>query len=92
MPGELLPFKKGAFHVALQTGAAIVPVAIKNTDYNGQKEPASFPGTMEIVLLPPIETEGLSAETDLPDLLNKTRSAIAERIYKVENGKRTSVN
>src|SRR5687768_2218149 len=29
LPGELLPFKKGAFHLALQTGAPIVPVAIK---------------------------------------------------------------
>jgi 1-acyl-sn-glycerol-3-phosphate acyltransferase len=33
MPGELLPFKKGAFHLALQTEAPIMPVAIKNTDW-----------------------------------------------------------
>ncbi|HQU91487.1 MAG TPA: lysophospholipid acyltransferase family protein, partial [Pyrinomonadaceae bacterium] len=32
MPGDLLPFKKGAFHLALQTGADIIPVAFKNTD------------------------------------------------------------
>ncbi|HYJ45575.1 MAG TPA: lysophospholipid acyltransferase family protein, partial [Pyrinomonadaceae bacterium] len=31
-PGQLLPFKKGGFYMALETGAAIVPVAIKNTD------------------------------------------------------------
>jgi 1-acyl-sn-glycerol-3-phosphate acyltransferase len=83
MPGELLPFKKGAFHLALQTGAAIVPVAIKNTDYlMGKKTGIVNPGTMEIVLLPPIETGGLSAETDLPDLLNKTRAAIAGELSK----------
>jgi hypothetical protein len=35
---------------------------------------------MEIVLLPPIETKGLSPETDLPDLLKKTRAAIAEEL------------
>lgn len=83
MPGELLPFKKGAFHVALQTGAAIVPVAIKNTDYlMGKKTGVVNPGTMEIVLLPPIETSGKTIENDLPELLKKTRAAIAEELGK----------
>ncbi len=82
MPGELLPFKKGAFHVALQTGAAVVPVAIKNTDYlMGKKTGVVNPGTMEIVLLPPIETANLTTE-DLPELLEKTREAIAEELNK----------
>src|SRR5882724_4594644 len=31
-PGELLPFRKGAFYMAVQAGVPIVPVAIKNTD------------------------------------------------------------
>ncbi len=30
MPGELLPFKKGAFHLAIQMQAPIVPVAISS--------------------------------------------------------------
>lgn len=81
MPGELLPFKKGAFHLALQTGAAIVPVVIKNTDYlMGKKTGIVRTGTMEIVLLPPIETKNLSAEKDLANLLMKTRAAIAEEL------------
>lgn len=85
MPGELLPFKKGAFHLALQTGAAIVPVAIKNTDYlMGKKTGVVRPGTMEIVLLPPIETKGKTVEEDLPDLLVKTRKAIAEELEKAK--------
>lgn len=89
LPGELLPFKKGAFHLALQTGAAIVPVAIKNTDHlMGKKTGVVRPGTMEIVLLPPIETKGLAAENDLTDLLKKTRAAIAEELgKKIDNGK-----
>ncbi|MBA2736573.1 MAG: 1-acyl-sn-glycerol-3-phosphate acyltransferase [Pyrinomonadaceae bacterium] len=83
MPGELLPFKKGAFHLALQTGAAIIPVAIKNTDYlMGKKTGVVNPGTMEIVLLPPIETKGKTVEEDLPDLLLQTRKAIAEEFGK----------
>lgn len=78
MPGELLPFKKGAFHLALQTDTAIIPVAIKNTDWMmGKKTGLAYSGTIEMVLLPPIETADLSAEKDLLNLLRKTREAIA---------------
>src|SRR6266545_3487378 len=31
-PGEMLPFKKGAFHMAAQAGVPIAPIALKNTD------------------------------------------------------------
>ncbi len=78
LPGELLPFKKGAFHLAVQTNAAIVPVAIKNTDrMMGKRTGLAYPGTIEMVLLPPIESD---AEIML--LLRKTRSAIAEELAK----------
>ncbi len=85
MPGELLPFKKGAFHLAIQTGAAVVPVVFKNTDYiMGKKTGVVNPATMEIVLLPPIETKNLTEENDLMNLLEKTRAAIA---LELENDK-----
>lgn len=80
MPGELLPFKKGAFHLALQTDSPIIPVAIKNTDWMmGKKTGVAYAGEIEMVLLPPIETTGVNAE-DLMDLLIKTRSAIAHEL------------
>jgi 1-acyl-sn-glycerol-3-phosphate acyltransferase len=82
MPGELLPFKKGAFHLALQTEAPIVPVAIKNTDWMmGKRTGVAFPGTIEMTLLPPVETKGLTAE-DLPELMRKVRGAIAAELGK----------
>jgi 1-acyl-sn-glycerol-3-phosphate acyltransferase len=85
LPGELLPFKKGAFHLALQTDAPIVPVAIKNTDWMmGKKTGVLFPGTIEVVLLPPIETKDLSEE-DLMELLRTTREAIARELI-VDSG------
>ena len=81
--GELLPFKKGAFHLALQTQAPIVPVAIKNTDWMmGKKTGLAYSGTIEVVLLPPIETEGMDINTDLIGLMKKTREAIAEELEK----------
>lgn len=83
MPGELLPFKKGAFHLAIQTGAPIVPIAIKHTDrLMGKKTGMAFPGTFEVVLSPPVETAGLSAENDLFELLNKVRGTIAAELAK----------
>jgi 1-acyl-sn-glycerol-3-phosphate acyltransferase len=81
MPGELLPFKKGAFHLALQMQAPIVPVAIKNTDWMmGKRTGVAYSGEIEMVMLPPIETAGLNADDDLMDLLKKTRLAIANEL------------
>jgi 1-acyl-sn-glycerol-3-phosphate acyltransferase len=80
LPGELLPFKKGAFHLALQTGAPIVPVAIKNTDWMmGKRTGVAYAGEIEMVLLPPIETVGKTAD-DVIDLLIDTRKAIANEL------------
>jgi len=80
MPGELLPFKKGAFHLALQTGSAIVPVAIKNTDcMMGKKTGVAYPGVIEMVLLPPIETAG-KGPCDVMELLLKTREQVAKEL------------
>jgi 1-acyl-sn-glycerol-3-phosphate acyltransferase len=82
MPGELLPFKKGAFHLAMQTDAPIIPVAIKNTDrMMGKKTGVMYGGTIEIVLLPAIETHDVS-EDGLMDLLNRTRRVIAAELSK----------
>ena len=80
LPGELLPFKKGAFYLALQTETPIIPVAIKNTDWMmGKKTGVAFPGEIEMVLLPPIETAGKTVD-DIPKLLLETRKAIAEEL------------
>jgi 1-acyl-sn-glycerol-3-phosphate acyltransferase len=80
MPGELLPFKKGAFHLALQTGSPIIPVAIKNTDWMmGKRTGVAYPGNIQMTLLPPIETVGKTAN-DIPVLLADTRLAIAAEL------------
>jgi len=86
MPGELLPFKKGAFHLAMQTNAPIVPVAITNTDWMmGKKTGVAYPGTIEIRLLAPIETTG----RDVMEVLVETREAIAAEMgRKGEGGRR----
>jgi 1-acyl-sn-glycerol-3-phosphate acyltransferase len=87
MPNELLPFKKGAFYMAIDTGFPIVPVAMKNTDYAmGKKSSAANPATCEMIMLAPIETKNLASERDPAELLIKVRSAIPEELA-VKNGK-----
>jgi len=77
MPGELLPFKKGAFHLAIQTGADVIPVAIRNTDIMmGKKTGTCYPGTIEMILLPPVKTEG----REVMNILLETREAVANQL------------
>jgi 1-acyl-sn-glycerol-3-phosphate acyltransferase len=79
-PGELLPFKKGGFYMAVEAGVPVVPVAIKYTDrLMGKGTGVARPGTFEMVVLPPIETEGLG-DADVKALAERTRAAIAEEL------------
>jgi 1-acyl-sn-glycerol-3-phosphate acyltransferase len=77
-PGELLPFKKGGFYMAIEAGVPVVPVAFKHTDVlMGKGTGVARPGTIEMVVLPPVETEGLSTDEDVKRLAEHTRSLIA---------------
>src|ERR1043165_4121294 len=62
-PGQFLPFKKGAFYMAAQAGVPIVPVAIKNTDQlMGKGTGEAKSGTIEMVMLPPVSTNGCNTD------------------------------
>lgn len=81
MPGELLPFKKGAFHLAIAAGAKILPVAVHNSGrLMGKKQNYAEPGTITVDLLPPIATENLNAENDLGALRDRVRAVIAAKL------------
>lgn len=79
LPGELLPFKKGAFHMAAETGARIVPVAMKYSDVlMGKKQGYARPGTLEVVFLPPVAAN----EKDLEEVRDEVRAMIAAELEK----------
>ena len=83
-PGQLLSFKKGAFYMAVETKTPVVPVAMKNTDWlMGKGTGVARPGTIEMVILPPIETAGLSTDEDVARLTQETRARIAEELEAV---------
>lgn len=80
-PGEFLPFKKGAFYMAAQAGVAIVPIAIKNTDYlMGKGTGEARPGTIEMVMLPPVSTAGVSTDTEVKQLVDRIHSIIGREL------------
>jgi 1-acyl-sn-glycerol-3-phosphate acyltransferase len=76
-PGELLPFKKGAFYMARQAGVPVVPVAIKNSDVlMGKGTGEARAGTLEMVILPPVETAGVETDEDMNRLIAAVRASI----------------
>jgi 1-acyl-sn-glycerol-3-phosphate acyltransferase len=80
-PGELLPFKKGAFYMAREAGVPVVPVAIKNSDVlMGKGTSEARPGTMEMILLPPLDTKNLSTDEDIDRLIANARQSITKAL------------
>lgn len=61
---RLAPFKKGAFHLALQAGVPMVPVVIRNAGDVAPKGDFVFrAATVDVEVLPPVDTSGWKAET-----------------------------
>ena len=75
--GELLPFKKGGFIMAIKAQAPIVPVAIKGARAAMRKgSPIIYPVTVGVRLGEPVETVGLTLD-DRDRLVNTVRDRIA---------------
>jgi 1-acyl-sn-glycerol-3-phosphate acyltransferase len=71
---ELLPFKSGAFRLALAAGVPIVPVVAEPLGVIADTErQLARPGTLRITVLEPIPTDSPAAGT-LPELVAATRA------------------
>ncbi|HSP61744.1 MAG TPA: lysophospholipid acyltransferase family protein [Pyrinomonadaceae bacterium] len=79
--GEMLPFKKGAFHMAVEAGVPIVPIALRNSDQlMGRGTGEAWPGTIEMVMLPPVETTWVSSDDDLRKLVEQVQGMIMKEL------------
>ena len=75
--GEMLPFKKGGFVMAIKAGAPIVPVAISGGRAAMQRGSSIIrPVTISIRVGPPIETAGVDLN-DRDELIGRVRERIA---------------
>ncbi len=75
--GALLPFKDGAFRLAIESGAPILPMVIAGTRHAMAKGSMRFTRAhARLHVLDPIETTGLSAN-DVATLRDRTRDLIA---------------
>lgn len=73
---RLLPFKKGGFYLALDTGYPILPFSIQNSGHLfGKKSFLPRPGVITVVVHPMIPTEG-KRRGDIPDLMQEVRATL----------------
>jgi 1-acyl-sn-glycerol-3-phosphate acyltransferase len=73
---DLLPFKDGAFRLAIDAGVPILPLAVHGTSTALRKHDWRFGRSTAVVqVLEPIETAGLTPD-DVPALKERARSAI----------------
>lgn len=73
----LLPFKKGAFHVALAAEAPVLPVVLSRYYFLNQKQKKFDSGRIILTILPPIPTKGKGLEK-LDAIIEETRNAMIE--------------
>ncbi|MDH3274904.1 MAG: HAD-IB family hydrolase [Gammaproteobacteria bacterium] len=61
---KLAPFKKGAFHLAMQAGVPVVPIVIHNSgDVQPKGDMLYHPATVEVEVLPPVDTSEWTVDT-----------------------------
>ncbi|MGK2925947.1 MAG: lysophospholipid acyltransferase family protein [Lysobacterales bacterium] len=75
--GRLLPFKKGAFRTAIDQQIPLLPITLVGTrDVIPARTLRLFPGTVRMVIHPPIETAGMTVE-QVDELLQHARRVIS---------------
>jgi len=65
----------------VQAGVPVVPMAFKNSDNlmpRGRAE--AWPGTIEMVMLPPVETSWVSTDEDLRKLVDQVQLVIMKEL------------
>ncbi|KAG6003268.1 hypothetical protein E4U21_002226 [Claviceps maximensis] len=76
----LLPFKKGAFHLAVQAGVPIVPCVVANYSHVLHLKTMVFrAGRIPVKVLDPIPTKGLTA-ADVDELTRTTRDLMLKEL------------
>jgi len=81
---SLLPFKKGAFHVALDTNMPILPIVISEYNFLDSHKMIFTQGRGTIKVLPRIDISGYSKD-NINDLVELTRSRMLETLKEISS-------
>ncbi|KAM0715006.1 hypothetical protein Q7P37_009471 [Cladosporium fusiforme] len=77
---DLLPFKKGAFHLAVQAQVPILPIVVANySNVLDVKRKLFRPGTIPVRVVAPIQTKGKTKE-DVDALVEQTRNVMLSEL------------
>ncbi|MGI5129495.1 HAD-IB family hydrolase [Pseudonocardia sp. CA-107938] len=82
------PFKKGAFHVAMQAGVPIVPVVIRNAGELMWRGASTIrEGTVQVAVLPPVPTDGWRT-ADIDEHVAEVRGMFLDTLADWDGGER----
>jgi 1-acyl-sn-glycerol-3-phosphate acyltransferase len=82
--GRMLPFKKGAFMMAIDAGVPVVPVTVSGASKIMPKAQVKvFPSTVRITVHEPISSSGYSKE-NVVELMAKTREKVFSALDETE--------
>ncbi|RHZ81105.1 hypothetical protein Glove_123g78 [Diversispora epigaea] len=83
---DLLPFKKGAFHMAAQAEIPIIPIVVANySEIYNSKQRIFRGGQLRIKALPPIETTDINADdkNQIDALTLRTRDIMLDTLKEI---------
>ncbi|WFD43113.1 1-acylglycerol-3-phosphate O-acyltransferase [Malassezia psittaci] len=80
---ELLPFKKGVFHLAIETQLPIIPVVCENYSRIYDSKTRFEGGDLRLVALPPISTEGMT-DKDTDKLIKTVYDAMLKQLLELD--------
>ncbi|KAG0322336.1 1-acylglycerol-3-phosphate O-acyltransferase [Linnemannia gamsii] len=87
---DLLPFKKGAFHLAIQSQQPVMPIVAAGYTNIYDSANRSFPGgELEIRVLEPIPTKGMTAD-DVNELMERTRAVMLKNLKEMDHSTSSS--
>ncbi|KAI8065573.1 hypothetical protein BC940DRAFT_303710 [Gongronella butleri] len=91
---DLLPFKKGAFHMAVQARVPIVPVVIANYNHlYSTKEKRFLSGNVNIQVLPPVLTTDIDEGSEGIDALtNQVRDSMLKSLIEISSPSSTAAS
>jgi 1-acyl-sn-glycerol-3-phosphate acyltransferase len=85
--GEMLPFKRGAFHLAAQVGFPIIPVTISGTRNLFQKKPLKInSGKVIVDFGKPIPSDNIRSRKEELELMGKVRDIISDKYKELSSG------